>query len=97
MEKDWMQEAQNYTLITATKTNEEWTHEEIRKLETLRALKLSIRDIAVKLNRSYYSVSTKMVQIGLVNSHKKSNSKKSSIVVCGVCFIVPSKTGVCFC
>ena len=97
MEKDWMQEAQNYTLITATKTNEEWTHEEIRKLETLRSLKLSIRDTAAKLNRSYYSVSTKMVQIGLVNSHKKSNSKKPSIVVCGVCFIVPSKTGVCFC
>lgn len=97
MEIDWMREAQNFTLVTATRTNEEWTHEEIRKLETLKSLNTSLRDIAVKLNRSYYSVSAKMIQIGLANSHKKTNSKKPSIQVCGGCFTVPSKTGICFC
>lgn len=93
-----MRETQNYTLATATRTNEEWTHEEIRKLETLRSLGSSIRDIATKLNRSYYAVSTKMIQVGLSNSHRKSNSAtKPNAIVCGVCFTIPSKTGVCFC
>jgi hypothetical protein len=97
MEMDWTKEAQNYTLITATKTNEEWTHEEIRRLEALRNVGVSIRDIAIKLNRSYYAVSTKIIQVGLANSHRKSNSTKPNLVVCGECFTIPSKTGVCFC
>ena len=95
--QEWTREAQNFTLATATRTTEEWLHSDIRTLETLKGLGKSLQDIAVSLNRSYYSVSSKLIDLGLVNTHKKSNRPKVEIAICAVCFTTPSKTGVCFC
>lgn len=94
---EWTREAQSFTLATATRTNEEWLHSEISALETLKGLGVSIKDVAVKLNRSYYSVSSKLIDLGLANVHKKSNTPKKEVSVCAVCFTTPSITGVCFC
>jgi hypothetical protein len=95
--QEWTREAQNYTLATATRVNEEWLHSDIRSLETLKGLGKSIREIAVELNRSYYAVSSKLIELGLANTHKRSNSPKTQILICSVCFTTPSKAGVCFC
>lgn len=94
---EWTKEAQNFTLVTATRANEEWLHSDLRSLETLKGLGKSIREIAVELNRSYYSVSSKLIELGLANVHKKSNSPKIEVSICSICFTTPSKTGVCFC
>ena len=94
---EWTRGAQNYTLVTATRANEEWLHADIKSLETLKSCGASISDIAVKLNRSYYSVSSKLIELGLANTHKRSNAPKIEISICSVCFTTPSVTGVCFC
>jgi len=94
---EWTREAQNFTLVTATRANEEWLHSDIRALETLKGFGKSIREIAVELNRSYYSVSSKLIELGLSNVHKRSNSLKTQVSICSVCFTTPSKNGVCFC
>ena len=94
---EWTRETQSFTLVTATRANEEWLHSDIRSLETLKGLNKSIREIAVQLNRSYYSVSSKLIELGLANVQKKSNQPKAEILFCATCHTIPSKTGVCFC
>lgn len=95
--QDWMRGAQSFSLETAVNLNEEWTIAEIRTMETLRAGKMSIKDIAKQLGRSYYSVATKLVNIGAVSHHKQSNKPKVTLTTCGNCFTTPSRSGVCLC
>jgi DNA-binding CsgD family transcriptional regulator len=95
--QDWMRGAQSFSLATAVNLNEEWTHTEISRMQSLRAGKMSIKDIAKELGRSYYSVATKLVNIGAVNHHKQSNKPKVILNTCGNCFTTPSKSGVCLC
>lgn len=95
--QEWTREAQNFTLATATRINEEWLHSDIKLLETLKNQKLPIRDIASALHRSYFAVSSKLIELGLANAHRKSNTPKIEVTVCAVCFTTPSKTGVCLC
>jgi DNA-binding CsgD family transcriptional regulator len=92
-----MRGAQSFSLETAVNLNEEWTIAEMRTMETLRAGKMSIKDIAKQLGRSYYSVATKLAKIGAVNPHKQSNKLKVILNTCGTCFTTPSKSGVCLC
>jgi hypothetical protein len=94
----WLREAQGFSLQTAVNTGSEWTLAEIRKMEVMKASGKSIKDIAQALGRSYYSVSTKLVNTGAVNHHKHSNKPLTPApVVCGTCFTTPSKSGVCLC
>jgi len=94
----WMREAQGFSLQTAVNTGSEWTSSETRQLEIMKASGKSIKEIAKTLGRSYYSVSTKLINIGATNHHKSSNKiLPPAPVVCGSCFTVPSKSGVCLC
>ena len=94
----WMREAQGFSLETAVNTGSEWTSSETRQLEIMKASGKSIKEIAKVLGRSYYSVSTKLINIGAVNHHKSSNKiLPPAPVVCGSCFTTPSKSGVCLC
>lgn len=94
----WMREAQGFSLETAVNTGSEWTLAETRQLELMKASGKRIKDIAKTLGRSYYSVSTKLINIGAVNHHKSSNKiLPPAPVVCGSCFTIPSKSGVCLC
>jgi DNA-binding CsgD family transcriptional regulator len=95
--QDWMRGAQSFSLETAVNLNEEWTIAEMRTMETLRAGRMSIKDIAKQLGRSYYSVATKLAKVGAVNQHKQSNKPKVILNTCGTCFTTPSKSGVCLC
>ena len=94
----WMREAQGFSLQTAVNTGSEWTSSETRQLELMKASGKSIKDIAKALGRSYYSVSTKLINIGATNHHRRSNKTLAPApVVCGNCFTIPSKSGVCLC
>jgi hypothetical protein len=85
------------TLTSATATGNVWTNQDIRALEILKLRGLSITEIATKLNRTYYSVSTKLNAIGQSTAHKISNAPKIIITTCAVCFTTPSKSGLCLC
>lgn len=91
----WQREVQNFSLATAVNLNEEWTLAEIRNLEALRAAKVSIQDIAMKLGRSYYSVTNKLSTSGLTTPRNSSPAPKA--VVCPGCFVTPSSSGACHC
>lgn len=91
----WQREAQSFSLATAANFNEEWTLSEIQSLEALRAAKVSIKDIAKKLGRSYYSVTNKLSTSGL--STPRNTTKPVQVVVCQGCFTTPSSSGVCYC
>ena len=94
----WLIETQSRSLEAAVNTGSEWTLAEARQLETMKASGKSIKEIAKVLGRSYYSVSTKLINIGAVNHHQHSNkSLTPAPVVCGTCFTIPSKSGVCLC
>jgi hypothetical protein len=91
----WNREAQSFSLATAVNLNEEWTLAEIRTIETLRAAKVSIKDIAKQLGRSYYAVSNKLTPSGLTTPRNSTPAPKAQ--VCGVCFVTPSSSGACHC
>jgi hypothetical protein len=91
----WQREAQGFSLATAINLNEEWTLAEIRTLETLKAGNMPIKDIAKQLGRSYYSVSNKLTTSGLTTPRNTPPAPKAQ--VCGVCFVTPSSSGVCYC
>jgi len=94
----WLIETQSRSLEAAVNTGSEWTLAEARQLEIMKASGKSIKEIAKALGRSYYSVSTKLVTIGAVNHRKHSNKPLAPApVVCGACFTIPSKSGVCLC
>ena len=94
----WLIQTQSQSLEAAVNTGSEWTLAETRQLEVMKASGKSIKEIAKTLGRSYYSVSTKLINIGAVNHHKHSNkSLTPAPVVCGNCFTIPSKYGVCLC
>jgi len=94
----WLRETQGFSLETAVNTGSEWTNAEVRKLEVMKTSGKSIKDISKALGRSYYSVATKLINIGFVNHHKKSNELVRPIIsICGNCFTTPSKSGVCLC
>ena len=94
----WLIQTQSVSLDAAVNTGSEWTLAEIRKMEVMKASGKSIKDIAQALGRSYYSVSTKLVNAGLA-SHRASNKPAQALhpMVCGKCFTIPSKTGTCYC
>ena len=94
----WLIQTQSVSLDAATNTGSEWTNAEIRKMEVMKASGKSIKDIATALGRSYYSVSTKLFNSGL-SSHRAANKSVQTLhpVVCGTCFTIPSKSGVCLC
>jgi len=91
----WQREAQSFSLATAVNLNEEWTLAEIRTIETLRAAKVSIKDIAKQLGRSYYAVSNKLTTSGLTTPRNSAPAPKAQ--VCEVCFVTPSSSGACHC
>jgi hypothetical protein len=91
----WTREAQSFSLATAINLNEEWTLAEIRTIETLRAAKVSIKDIAKQLGRSYYAVSNKLVTSGLTTPRNTPPAPKA--VVCKTCYTTPSNSGACLC
>jgi DNA-binding CsgD family transcriptional regulator len=94
----WLIQTQNLSLEAAVNTGSEWTLAEARQLEIMKASGKSIKEIAKSLGRSYYSVSTKLVNIGAVNHHKHSNKPLNPApAICGTCFTTPSKSGVCLC
>jgi hypothetical protein len=93
--KIWQRQAQGFSLATAVNLNEEWTLVEIRTMETLRAAKVSIKDIAKQLGRSYYSVSNKLATSGLTAPRNTPPAPKA--VVCQSCFVTPSSSGACHC
>jgi hypothetical protein len=93
--KIWQRQAQGFSLATAVNLNEEWTLVEIRTMETLRAAKVSIKDIAKQLGRSYYSVSNKLATSGLTTPRNTPPAPK--VVVCAGCFVTPSSSGACHC
>jgi len=94
----WLIETQSRSLEAAVNTGSEWTLAEARELETMKASGKSIKEIAKVLGRSYYSVSTKLINIGATSHHRHSNKPLTPApVVCGNCFTIPSKSGVCLC
>jgi hypothetical protein len=93
----WLIETQSVSLDAAVNTGSEWTIAEIRKMEVMKASGKSIKDIATALGRSYYSVSTKLANIGAVNHRRQSNKPKVTLITCGTCFTTLSKSGVCLC
>ncbi len=91
-------QTQSFTLATAVNLGSEWTMAEISSLETLKASKMSIKDMATTLGRSYYSVSTRLINLGLSKSHKARNSKpEAKAPTCYKCFTVMAKNGSCGC
>jgi DNA-binding CsgD family transcriptional regulator len=92
----WNREAQSFSLETATRSTLEWTHAETRVLENMRRDGKSTSEIATLLNRSYYSVSTKLSNLGLTN--RRSNSSPAlPISSCATCFTTFSLSGACSC
>jgi hypothetical protein len=91
----WQREVQSFSLATAINLNEEWTLTEIRTLESLRAAKVSIQDIAKRLGRSYYSVTNKLSTSGLTTPRNTTPAPKA--VVCQTCYTTPSNSGACLC
>ncbi len=95
---EWQHQAQGFTLATAINTGVEWTHAEIRTLQALKAGNMSIMNIAKELGRSYYSVSTKLISLGLSRSHARTNAApEQPQAICPNCFTVLSKSGQCNC
>lgn len=78
---------QIFTLISAVNAKNEWTLEEISKMRAMKDAGISVRDIAVVLGRTYYSVSTALS----VNNLTKANPRKSQtpkVEACPNCFLV---------
>lgn len=88
-------ENQSFTLATAVNLGSEWTLAEIRTLECLKAGNMSIKDIAMQLGRSYYSVTNKLLSLGL--THARANTPAAPVTTCSLCFTTPSKSGACLC
>jgi len=80
---------QNFTLLTAVSAGNEWTIAEVNKLKSMKSEGMSIKQIAVELGRSYYSIST---YVSLMNLAKPRRNAKPQIKIesCSNCNLVHS-------
>lgn len=90
-------QTQSFTLATAVNLGSEWTIAETRTLETLKAGNMSIKDMAQQLGRSYYSISTKLIDLGLARTNRNSAPEPVKVPACPNCFTVPAANGTCGC
>lgn len=91
-------QTQSFTLATAVNLGSEWTMAEIRTLEVLKAGNMSIKDMAKQLGRSYYSISTKLIDLGLARQNRNvTKPEVAKPVVCPTCFTTISNNGTCGC
>lgn len=91
-------QTQNFSLATAVNLGSEWTIAEIRTLEVLKAGNMSIKDMAAQLGRSYYSISTKLIDLGLARVNRNAAQPEPvKTPVCPNCFTVPANNGTCGC
>lgn len=91
-------QTQSFSLATAVNLGSEWTMAEIRTLEVLKAGNMSIKDMAKQLGRSYYSISTKLIDLGLARVNRNAAQPEPvKIPACPNCFTVPAANGTCGC
>jgi hypothetical protein len=89
MSKNIHQKAyQNFTLIAAVSTGNEWTNAETNKLKELRAANASVKDIAVILGRTFYAVQSFLSASQMTNARTTTPAPK--LKVCSNCYLVHS-------
>lgn len=77
---------QIYTLLTATHAGNEWTIAEVNKLKDMKAAMVPVREIAIALGRTYYSVTNALLENNLTNT--RANKPAAKIEACPNCFLV---------
>ena len=78
---------QNYTLLTAVAAGNEWTIAEINKLKDMKVSGASIKEIAIALGRTFYSVQTQ-VSNSNITKPRKTTKPAATITACPKCFLV---------
>jgi hypothetical protein len=87
---------QTVSLSTAVATGEYWSINDITELRALKAAQISGVEIARALGRTYYSVNTKLIELGLTKKQSKPRARRvnniytNKLPVCGSCFMVLS-------
>jgi hypothetical protein len=80
---------QNFTLLTAIAARNEWTIAEVNKLKDMKAAGMSVKDIAVELGRTYYSINTYISVMGL-GKPRRNSKPQQKIEACSICYLVHS-------
>ena len=80
---------QIFTLLTARSAGNEWTIAEVNKLKQMRAAKVSVRDIAVALGRTYYAVTNALLENNLTTP-RNNNKPSVKVEACPTCFLTHS-------
>lgn len=88
---------QTVSLSTAVATGEYWSINDINDLRAMKAAKMTVVEIARALGRTYYSVSTKLTQLGLTKKQSRTRQRKvnnvytNKLPVCDKCFLLVSE------
>jgi len=87
---------QTVSLSTAVANGEYWSINDINDLRSMKAAKMAAVEIARALGRTYYSVNTKLIELGLTKKQSKPRRKNvrnvytQQLPVCDSCFLVVS-------
>lgn len=87
---------QTVSLSTAVATGEYWSINDVQELRAMKAANMRVVEIARALGRTYYSVGTKLTELGLTKKQSKTRQRKVNNVysnplpVCDKCFLLVS-------
>jgi hypothetical protein len=89
---------QTISLSTAVASGEYWSINDINELRAMKAAKMTAVEIARALGRTYYSVGTKLTELGLTKKQSKPRQRKvnniysNPLPTCDKCFLLLSAT-----
>jgi len=87
---------QTISLSTAVANGEYWSINDINDLRSMKAAKMAAVEIARALGRTYYSVNTKLIELGLTKRQSKPRARviknvyTQALPTCDNCFMVLS-------
>lgn len=80
---------QNFSLLTAVAAGNEWTIAEVNKLKDMKAAGKSVKQIAVELGRTYYSITT-YISVMNLGKPRRNTKPQTKIEACSNCNLVHS-------
>lgn len=82
----WAEVKQAESVESAERSGAEWSGQEMRQLAEWRQAGLSVVEMAERLDRSYYAVSSRL-QVAGIAARRQTRSEKV-VAACGECWLV---------
>ena len=86
MQNQWQLKRQAESVEHAEQAGAEWTGFELSVMADMKAQGKSVSEIAARLQRSYYAVSTKLQAAGLAQVRR--SGAETPVVACADCWMV---------